>query len=168
MISFEDAYLFMWLARSKVPYRHLSFSANQFRERIEAALVDGIIPIDPMLDGIIEISNGSTDPFERAEIHLVCARSYFLKEAYDEALNHLDSAVQAYASDPHDQAVVFWLKGCVALEMRGNNVDTILLWQRSLDKFNRLARSASVQREGAEWYENWCAEMEDSISNVMP
>ena len=68
MITFEDAYFFMWLCRSTVPYRHLSFSAEQLRESIEAALAGGIIPIGPMLDGIIEMSNGSTDPFEQAEI----------------------------------------------------------------------------------------------------
>lgn len=168
MISFEDAYFFMWLAKSPVPYRHLSFSAEQLRERIETALAGGIVPIGPMLNGIIEISNGSTDPFERAEINLVCARSFFIMGDFNNALNQLDAAGEAYRSAPHDQAVISWMKGCVLLEMPGDIFATIQLWQRSLDKFNRLAKSQSVQREGAEWYEDWCAEMEDSINEVMP
>ena len=168
MISFDDAYFFMWLSRSTVPYRHLSFSAEQLRESIEAALAGGIIPIGPMLDGIIKISNGSTDPFERAEINLVCARSFFIMRDFNNALNQLDAAGEAYLSSPHNQAVISWMKGCVLKEMQGKNFTTILLWQHSLDKFNRLAKSQSVQREGAEWYEDWCAEMEDSINDGMP
>ena len=64
------------------------------------------------------------------------------------ALDLLDNAVKSYVSDSHNQAVVFWMKGCVLLEMLGNNIDTILLWQRSLEKFNSWQR-ASMYGEGA-------------------
>lgn len=166
MITFEDA--FWWLNKFVGlggPYLHLSFTADELRMRLDGALAIGFIArILELINMMFLISKGSTDPFERAEIQLVCARAYFIEGDYVKALDLLDNAIQAYVSDSHNQAVVFWMKGCVLLEMLGNNVDTILLWQRSLEKFNKLAKSQYVRRGGADWYLGRCIEMKDDIN----
>jgi tetratricopeptide (TPR) repeat protein len=164
MPTFEDAY--SWLnifVEPADPYMHLSFTANELRGRIEALAGSPIVPILVLINGIILFSEGSTDPFERAEIRLVCARSYFNLGYYNRALNQLDAAGKAYLSDSHNQAVVFWMTGCV-LKVLGNNIEAIQLWQRSLDKFTTLAKSQHVQQRGADWYQGRCIEMKDDIN----
>jgi len=168
MITFEDAYWFMWLARSLEPYRHLSFTANQFRESIEAAWAAGNIAIIPnLINGINQISRGSTDPIERAEIQLVCARIYFELGDYVNSLTQLDAAYRSYVSDTHNQAVVSWMKGYVLWAKLGNIAEALELWQHSLETFEMLAKSQQVLRQGADWYQDWCEEMSDSIAAVI-
>jgi tetratricopeptide (TPR) repeat protein len=164
MPTFNDAYY--WLnnfVEPADPYMHLSFTANELRGRIEALAGGPTVPILVAINKIILFSEGSTDPFERAEIRLVCARSYFYLGYYNRALNQLDAAGKAYLSDSHNQAVVFWMTGCVLMVL-GNNIEALQLWQRSLDKFTTLATSQHVQQRRADWYQGRCIEMMDDIN----
>lgn len=116
---------------------------------------------------MIEISNGSINPLERAEIQLACARAYFVLGDYPNTFDQLDTAIQVYASDLHNQAVVMWMKGIVHLAM-GMDVDNaIRCWQRSLDGFNLLARSQRVGMDGANWYQSISGLMQAALDAVI-
>jgi len=179
LISFPAAYFWLnlhlnnYVMAADLMYRNMGFAANRSRVNLDAqltAFLTGVAPaalVNSKINQMIEISKGSTHPFERAEIQLVCARAYFIVGDYVKALDLLDNAIQAYVSDPHNQAVVFWMKGCVLLDMLGKNVDTILLWQHSLEKFNKLAKSRHVQQRGADWYQRRCIEMKVDINAVI-
>lgn len=167
MPTFEEAYYWLNIyVFNGNPYLHLGFTANRLREQLEELADGDPAVITELINRMTMINGRSTDPLELAEIQLVCARSYFNLGEYDDALSQLNATIQAYASDPHNQAVVFCMKGCVHLKM-GDEDYGIQLWQRSLGIFQLLAKSQRVARERANWYQARTLEMEADILAVI-
>jgi chromosome segregation ATPase len=82
------------------------------------------------------------------------------------ALELMDEAGNLYKSNPHQYAVVQWLKGCTYLKMKKNQPEALQYWQNGLDTFERLKVQYRIDKQGIDWYQKQCEKMRQSIQQV--
>lgn len=167
MINFQVAY--GWLYQFEEIDSNLGTSARLMNKDIQESLArNNYSELDGFIKSIKKLASTSTKILEAAEIHLICAQAYYARGEMEKALLSLDEAGNLYISDAHKYAVTQWMKGCVLWELEGKQVEALTLWQRSLDAFERLQKQYLINKQSAQWYQQQCEKMRQSILQANP
>ena len=160
-----------WLNQFEVQSSFLSISVRQMVNGLQEALRErNFARAHVLIDGVLQVSRSNTvedDGMEYAEVHLTCARAYFVMGDMRRAKLQIQQAMSLYNGRQHNQAVAQWLLGCVLWELPTDVNDAIIYWQRSYNNFIRLASESSRGSEAAEWYQDLCNELQQAIIEAL-
>ncbi|MDQ2690918.1 MAG: hypothetical protein M3Y68_02680, partial [Chloroflexota bacterium] len=81
------------------------------------------------------------------------------------AINDLRAAVRTYPAESHQQACARWLLGAVQCWGRGQGVDAVANWEKGIEGFTRLARTADQANQATRkrWYRDRIVYMKGAL-----